>query len=83
MGWTISGSIKGPKGDAGDASGGTLRGTFVFADASSTAAKSMLASNEWYFSGKLYIYANGSTGEISFSPATGYTKSTLYVFMKL
>ena len=82
MGWTKSGSIKGPKGDAGDA-GGTQRGVFVFAGDSTPASQAMLASKEWYFSGKLSIYTNNSTHEVSFAPASGATKATVCVFMKL
>lgn len=83
MGWTKSGSIKGPKGDAGAASGSTLRGTMVLTGDSTPAAKEMLASKEWYFSGKFSVYVKDSTHELNFFPATGFTESTLCIFMKL
>lgn len=83
MGWTKSGSIKGPKGDAGDASGSVKQGAVAFALDSSAAAKEMLADSKWFFSGKVSIYTNDSTGEISFFPETGYVESILCVFTRL
>lgn len=82
MGWTKSGSIKGPKGDTGASSGTPKQGAAAFALDSSAAAKEMLADSKWYLFGKFSIFVN-SAGEISFFPATGYIESVLCVFTRL
>lgn len=83
MAWSNVGNLKGPKGDAGSASGSTQLGVMVFAGDSTPAAKAMLASEEWFFSGKFSIYVNDSTHEIDFFPSSGATESKLCAFMKL
>lgn len=82
MAWSNVGNLKGPKGDAGEASGSIQQGTMVFAYASSPAAKAMLASKEWKSFGELPIYVDKSTGELNLFSSPNATKSSLYVFMK-
>lgn len=83
MGWTKSGSIKGPKGDAGAAASTPQQGAVAFALDASAEAKAMIADRKWYLSGKFSIYTNDSTGGISFFPAEGLIESVLDVFTRL
>lgn len=83
MAWSNVGNLKGPKGDAGDASGSVQQGAIVFANDSSPAAKAMLESEEWVLLGTFTIYVNRSTHDIDFYPTSYATDSrVLCVFAK-
>ena len=83
MGWTKSGSIKGPKGDTGASASSPKQGATSFALDSSAAAKEMAADSKWYLSGKFSIFTDDTTGEISFFPAAGLIESVLCVFTRI
>ena len=55
MGWTKSGSIKGPKGDDGEASGGIPQGAIVLAYNASPTYNALQESDEWIESGNYAI----------------------------
>ena len=83
MAWSYVGTLKGPKGDVGDASVSIQQGAIVFAYDSSPAAKAMLESEEWILLGKFTIYVNSSTHDIDFYPTPNATDSRcLCVFAK-
>ena len=83
MAWTNVGSLKGPKGDVGDASVSVQQGAIAFAHDSSPEAEAMRKSEEWSFFGKFAIYMNSSTHDIDFYPSSSdKDEHILCVFMK-
>lgn len=73
MGWTKSGSIKGPKGDAGEASGGIPQGAIVLAYNASPTYKALQESDEWIESGNFTIRINNPTYDAGGNPTPNYS----------
>lgn len=55
MAWSNIGSLKGPKGDDGEASGGIPQGAIVLAYNASPTCKALRKSDEWIESGNFTI----------------------------
>lgn len=85
MGWTKSGSIKGPKGDNGEASGGIPQGAIVLAYNGSPTYWALQKSDEWVESGNFTIAVNRPYYDTSGNPTpndTGLGQRRLYLFAK-
>ena len=86
MAWSNVGSLKGPKGDAGETAGsGIPQGAIVLAYNYSPAAKTMQESSEWLTSGNFTITVNDPVYDSSGNPtpnATGASPRRLVLFAK-
>lgn len=85
MAWSNVGNLKGPTGDAGEASGGIPQGAIVLAYNASPAAKAMNESAEWIYSGNFTIGISQPTYDSSGKPTpngTGSGQRRLVLFAK-
>ena len=77
MAWSNVGSLKGPKGDAGETAGsGIPQGAIVIAYNGSPAAKTMHESSEWLTSGDFTVRVNGPVYDASGNPTPNNTDAS-------
>ena len=73
MTWSNVGNLKGPKGDAGEASGGIPQGAIVLAYNGSPTYKALQKSDEWIESGNFTIRINNPTYDAGGNPTPNYS----------
>lgn len=73
MAWSNVGNLKGPKGDAGEASGGIPQGAIVLAYNASPTYKALQESDEWIESGNFTIRINNPTYDAGGNPTPNYS----------
>ena len=73
MTWSNVGNLKGPKGDAGEASGGIPQGAIVLAYNASPTYKALQKSDEWIESGNFTIRINNPTYDAGGNPTPNYS----------
>lgn len=73
MAWSNVGNLKGPKGDAGEASGGIPQGAIVLAYNASPTYKALQKSDEWIESGNFTIRINNPTYDAGGNPTPNYS----------
>ena len=81
MAWSNVGNLKGPKGDAGEASGGIPQGAIVLAYNASPTYKALQKSDEWIESGNFTIRINNPTYDAGGNPTPNYSGSADRRFM--
>ena len=86
MAWSNVGSLKGPKGDAGETAGsGIPQGAIVIAYNGSPAAKTMQESSEWLKSGNFVVNVTNAVYDAGGNPtsdATGTSPRRFILFAK-
>ena len=85
MAWTNVGSLKGPKGDVGETSGGIPQGAIVLAYNNSPTHNALKKSDEWIDSGNFTITINKPAYDTSGNPTpneTGSEQRRLFMFAK-
>ena len=86
MAWSNVGSLKGPKGDAGETAGsGIPQGAIVIAYNGSPAAKTMQESSEWLTSGNFVVKVTNAVYDAGGNPtpnATGASQRRFILFAK-
>lgn len=85
MAWSNVGNLKGPKGDAGEVSGGIPQGAIVLAYNASPTYKALRKSDEWIESGNFTIGINKPAYDTSGNPTpndTGSGQRWLVLFAK-
>lgn len=73
MAWSNVGSLKGPKGDAGETLGGIPQGAIVLAYNASPTYKALQKSDEWIESGNFTIRINNPTYDAGGNPTPNYS----------
>lgn len=81
MAWSNVGSLKGPKGDVGEASGGIPQGAIVLAYYNSPTFKAMYESSEWQFAGSFTIWVTNPAYDASGNPTPNDTGSGNRIFI--
>ena len=85
MAWSNVGSLKGPKGDSGETSGGIPQGTIVLAYNSSPTHEALKKSDEWIDSGSFTIGISKPTYDANGNPTpndTGVGTRRIVMFAK-
>lgn len=80
MAWSNVGSLKGPKGDAGEASGSIPQGAIVLTYYKSPSFNAMHESSEWQFVGAFSIWVEHPAYDTSGNPTPNDTSSGNRIF---
>lgn len=81
MAWSNVGSLKGPKGDVGEASGGIPQGAIVLVYNKSPSFNAMYGSSEWQFVGSSAIWVDHPAYDTSGNPTPNDTSSGKRTFI--